>query len=201
MIEYNSIFALLPAYFHHRDAELGGQLKALFKIFETEGAAVIDSDLDAFEDSLFVETCAEALLYEIGALIGAPRLRPLPEEAFFSSRAFIGNLVRYRRAKGTPRALEMLARDVTLYSAKAVEYYAHLSATPSVRAPRLDRPTTADLDAPEILAVHGTAFDHSPRTPDMHSIARTRGRYNLPNVGIHLWRLDASPFAGPQDAP
>jgi len=201
MIEPGSIYNLLPAYFRRRDAELGGQLKALFQVFETEGAAVIDADLDAFEDSLFVETCAEALLHEIGALVGAPRLRPLPEEALFSSRAFIGNLVRYRRAKGTPRALEMLARDVTLYSAKAVEYYAHLSATPSMRAPRLDRPTTADLNAPDILAVHGTAFDRSPRTPDMRSIARAGGRYNIPNVGIHLWRLEAPPFAGPQEGP
>jgi hypothetical protein len=200
MITTGSIYDLLPAYFRRRDAEQGGQLKALFAVLE-DGAALVEADIDAFEDALFVETCAEALLHEIGALVGAPRLRPLPEEAHVSSRAFIGNLVRYRRAKGTPRALEMLARDVTLYSAKAVEYYARLAATPSLRAPRLDRPTVADLDAPDILAFHGGAFDRSPRTPDMRSISRAGGRYNIPNVGIHLWRLEATPFAGPQEAP
>ncbi len=201
MIEPGTLYNLLPAYFRQRDAELGGQLKALFTVFETDGAAVLDADIDAFEDALYVETAAEALLPDIGALVGAPRLRPLPDEALFSSRAFIGNLVRYRRAKGTPRALEMLARDVTLYSAKAVEYYAHLAATPSLRAARLDRPTTADLGTTDILALHGTAFDPSPRTPDMRSIARANGRYNIPNIGIHLWRLEAPPFAGPPDAP
>ncbi len=201
MIEPGTLYSLLPAYFRRRDAELGGQLRALFDVLEREGAAVIDGDIDAYEDSLFVETCAEALLHEIGALVGAPRLRPLPPEALFSSRAFIGNILRYRRSKGTPRALEMLARDVTLYSAKAVEYYQHLSATPSMRAPRLDRPTVADLDTPDILALHGTAFDRSPRTPDMRSIARARGRYNIPNVGVHVWRLEAYPFDCPRQGP
>lgn len=201
MIEPGTIYNLLPAHFRQRDSLLGGQLKALFTVFENQGAALLDADIDAFEDALFVETAAESLLHEIGALVGAPRLRPLPDEAMFSSRAFIGNLVRYRRAKGTPQALELLARDVTLYSAKAAEYYAHLSATPSLRNPRLDRPTVADIGAPDVLAFHGTAFDSSPRTPDMRSIARAQGRYNIPNVGIHLWRLEAWPFAGPQLPP
>lgn len=198
MIERDTIFELLPAYFRRRDAESGGALRALFNVLEIEGAAVLEADLNAFEDSPFVETCAEDLLHEIGALIGAPRLRTLPPEALYSGRAFIGNLLRYRRAKGTPRALEMLARDITLYSAKVVEFYARLSTTPSMHAPRLDRPTTARMNDPDILAALGTAFDPCPRTPDMRSIARARGRYNIPNVGVFLWRLDAPPFPGPR---
>jgi hypothetical protein len=41
------------------------------------------------------------------------------------------------------------------------------------------------------LEYKGSAFDPFTRTTDMRSIARADGRYNFPNVGIHLWRLEA----------
>ncbi|MCK0195348.1 hypothetical protein MWN34_00320 [Ancylobacter sp. 6x-1] len=197
MTPSRTLYALLPAYFRRRDAELGYPCRALFDVLEEDGADLIAADLDAFAAGLFVETAPEELLAEIGALIGAPTLRPVPMGSGTSLRAFLGNLLRYRRAKGTPAALEMLARDVTLYSAKAVEYYARLAATPTMRAPRLDRPATARMNDVDGLARHGTPFDRNPRTPDMRSIARAGGRYNIPNVGVHLWRLEAVPFEAP----
>jgi hypothetical protein len=138
-------------------------------------------------------------LPRIGALVGAETLRPLPAESGVSIRAFIGNLLRYRRAKGTAAALEMLARDVTGYSAKAVEYFQRLSVTQTLRAPRPDRAGTATMRDPDGRARHGGAFDANPRTPDMRSIARAGGRHNIPNVGLFLWRLEALPYAAPPD--
>jgi hypothetical protein len=191
-----ALYELLPSYYRRRDAEMGYPLQALFEIFAREGAQVIDADLDKFADALFVETCAEVLLPRIGALVGAETMRPLPPEAGVSMRAFIGNVLRYRRAKGTAIALEMLARDVTGYSAKSVEYFRKLSVTQTVRAPRPERPATATLRDPDGRARHGGAFDGNPRTPDVRSIARAGGRYNIPNVGLHVWRLEAVPYIG-----
>jgi hypothetical protein len=196
-LDANALYALLPAYHRRRDAELGYPLQALCEIFVREGAHRVDMDLDDYADALFVETCAEALLPRIGALVGAEILRPLPPEAGVSVRAFIGNVLRYRRAKGTAIALEMLARDVTGYAAKAVEYFQHLSVTQTVRVPRPERTATASLRDPDGRARHGSAFDANPRTPDMRSISRARGRYNISNVGVHLWRLEAIPYAAP----
>lgn len=196
-VDAAALYELLPAHYRRRDAELGGPLEALFRILAREGAQVVDGDLDAFHDALFVETCAELLLPRIGALVGAERLRPLPPQAGVSMRAFIGNVLRYRRAKGTALALELLARDVTGYSAKAVEYFMRLSATQTVRAPRTERKATLTLRDPDVRARHGGAFDMNTRTPDMRSIARARGRYNIPNIGVHLWRLEAVPYAAP----
>jgi hypothetical protein len=198
-LQADALYTLLPAYHRRRDAEQGFPLRELFRVFQSEGAEVVDADLDQYADALFVETCAEILLPRIGALVGAETLRPMPAESGLSTRAFIGNLLRYRRAKGTAAALEMLARDVTGYSAKAVEYFQHLSVTQTLRAPRPDRPGTATMRDPDGRPRHGGAFDRNPRTPDMRSIARAGGRYNIPNVGIHLWRLDAVPYAAPKD--
>src|SRR5262249_49894574 len=99
--------------------------------------------------------------------------------------------------KGTALTLELLARDVTGYAAKAVEYFMHLSCTHTVRAPHPDRKATLSLRDPDVRARHGGAFDPNARTPDMRSIARARGRYNIPNLGVQLGRLQAMPYAPP----
>ena len=69
------------------------------------GAHVVDADLDRLHDAMFVETCAEELLPRIAALVGVRPLRPLPPSAAVSMRAFVGNVLHYRRAKGTPLTL------------------------------------------------------------------------------------------------
>src|SRR6185369_535400 len=45
----------------------------------------------------------------------------------------------------------------------------------------------------ELLGIVGTPFDGMARTADVRRIASSRGLYNLPNVGIFLWRLPANP--------
>ena len=45
-----------------------------------------------------------------------------------------------------------------------------------------------DLRQWEPLTRIGTAFDRIPRTVDVRRIASGRGRHNIPNVGMFLWR-------------
>lgn len=197
-LDDDSLYELLPAYHRERDAALGFPLRALFRVLSRDGAQAVEADIDAWQDALFVETCAETLLPRLAALVGAEPLRPLPRGAEVSMRAFIGNVIRYRRAKGTPLTLELLARDVTAFNAKAVEFYARLATTLTVRAPRTERAATALIRDPEVRALHGTAFDRNARVPDVRSIARARGRYNLPNVGVFVWRRDCQPYDAPE---
>ena len=198
MLDDDSLYALLPAYHRERDAALGHPLRAFFRVLSRDGAQPVEADIDAWHDALFVETCAEALLPRLAALVGAEPQRPAPAGAEVSMRAFIGNVLRYRRAKGTARTLELLARDVTGFTARAVEFYPRLATTLSVRAPRPDRPATPLLRDAEVRALHGGPFDRNPRVPDVRSIRRAGGRYNLPNVGVFVWRLDAQPYDAPR---
>ena len=196
----DDLYDLLPEYHRQQDAWLGHPLRALFRVMVREGAQVVDADLDRLHDAPFVETCAEELLPRLAALVGVRPLRPLPPSAAVSMRAFVGNVLRYRRAKGTPLTLELLARDVTAFSAMAVELYARLAVTLTVRAPRADRLATPLARDAEGRARRGTAFDRDPRLADVRSIARAGGRYHLPHVGVFVWRLECTPYVAPDAA-
>ncbi len=64
----------------------------------------------------------------IGDLLGVRGLLPI-EDAPFSQRGLVANTIAYRRAKGTAAVLEQLARDVTGWGARAVEYFDRLATT------------------------------------------------------------------------
>ena len=52
-----------------------------------------------------------------------------------------------------------------------------------------------DLRQWEPLERVGTAFDGIMHTVDVRRIATQRGRYNIPNLGLFLWRIDAYPLS------
>ena len=184
------VYDLLPVIHRIRDAERGLQLQALLEVTETE-LAQLRGDVDGLYDDWFVETCAEWVLPYIGDLLGVQGLRPVPGAS--GLRALVANTIRYRRRKGTPSVLEQVARDVTGWPARVVEYYRLLGTTQHLDHVRLDASRTADLRDADGLALVGTPFDETARTGEVRHIDIGRGRYNLPDVGIHLWRLAAYP--------
>jgi hypothetical protein len=44
------------------------------------------------------------------------------------------------------------------------------------------------------LELIDTPFDTAAHTVDVRRIANRRGKHNIPNVGIFLWRLQAYPL-------
>jgi tail protein P2 I len=184
------VYDLLPVIHRIRDAEQGLPLRALLEVTETELAQLRD-DVDGLYDDWFVETCAEWVLPYIGDLLGVQGLRPVPGAS--GLRALVANTIRYRRRKGTPGVIEQVARDVTGWPARVVEYYRLLSLTQHLDHVRLDAARTADLRDADGLALTGTAFDETARTGEVRHIDIGRGRYDLPDVGVHLWRLAAYP--------
>ena len=179
---------------------------------------MLAESIEQLYDDQFIETAAEWVTPYIGDLIG---YRPLhgvvPEVA--SPRAEVANTIGYRRRKGTASMLEQLARDVTGWPARAVEFFEllatsqymnhirpHAAATASMRGPGAfdfgrprPNPADADLALPhegaaqlELARANRGAFDGLAHTAEMRHIDTALGRYNIPNVGIFLWRLDPS---------
>ena len=181
------LYNLLPAVYRIRDVEQGEQLRALLEVIAGQ-VAVLEEDLAQLYDDQFIETCAEWVVPYIGDLIGARLLYPLTPTTF-SQRAQVANTLAYRRRKGTAAVLEQLARDVTGWPARVVEFFQLLATTQYLNHLRLDNHYSPDLRQHELLERLNTPFGRVAHTAEVRRIAPRRGKYNIPNVGLFLWRL------------
>ena len=192
-----SLFNLLPAIHRIRDAELAkaaglprGPLEELIGVL-AEQIGVAEESLEQLHDDLFIETCADWVVPYIGDLIGYRSLHDVGDAT--SARAEVAHTIALRRRKGTALVLEQLARDVTGWDARAVEYFQRLCTTQYMNHPRPHNLQSPDLRGSGALEWIGTAFETANRTVDMRRIESGRGRHNIPNVGLHLWRIRAYP--------
>ena len=182
------LYELLPAIYRIRDAEQGEPLKALISVIAGQ-LAVIEEDLAQLYDDQFIETCAPWVAPYIGDLIGYRLLHGVVPK-ISSPRAEVANTIGYRRRKGTVTTLEQLARDVTGWHAAVVEFFQQLATTQYMNHVRTGN-RSPEMRRWEPLEHLNTAFDSLVRTADVRRIALDRGRYNIPNVGVFLWRLDS----------
>jgi hypothetical protein len=164
-----------------------GPLKALLSVM-AEQAAVLEDNLDQLYDDLFIETCAEWVVPYIGDLVGARGVSAFPGSSL-TERAFVANTIRYRRRKGTAAVLEQLARDLTDWDASVVEYFQLLATTQYMNHIRLENLSVANVSDSKSLDFINTPFDRVTRTVDVRRIETRRGKYNIPNIGLFLWRL------------
>jgi hypothetical protein len=172
---------------------LGGPLANLLAVF-AEQIAVLQEDLDQLYDDQFIETCADWVVPYIGELLGSHALHGIA--AIASPRAEVAHTIAYRRRKGTVPVIEQVAHDVTGWNASAVEFFQRLIVTQYMNHIRPHCIAAPDLRRWEPLERIGTAFDPVMRTIDVRRIAHQRGRYNIPNIGVFLWRLEAYPLSG-----
>lgn len=200
------LLELLPLHLRKRDEQSGGTLRALLSAVADE-LAVLETDIEDLYDGWFVETCAEWLVPYLADLVGIDE--PLPDLGVGTSwRTVVGSTVGYRRRKGTVAVLEQIARDVTGWPARAVEYFGLLAATTHVNHVRTDRPAVASLRRQALLDLTGAAqdlraertgpppvlldltrgaLDRLTRTAEVRSIEQGRGRHGIPRVGIFLF--------------
>jgi hypothetical protein len=189
-----TLYKLLPATYRVRDAEQGEPLKALIAVL-AEQALALEENLDQLYDDQFIETCAEWVAPYIGDLIGYRELHGVVPR-ISSPRAEVANTIAYRRHKGTAAMLEQLARDVTGWPARAVEFFQLLATTQYMNHIRGQHLAAPDLRKWKPLERIGTPFDPFAHTADIRHISARRGKYNIPNVGIFLWRLQAYSLTG-----
>ncbi|EFH84867.1 hypothetical protein [Ktedonobacter racemifer] len=195
------LYALLPAIYRIRDAEQGEPLKALLAVI-AEQVAVTEENLAQLYDDQFIETCAGWVIPYIGDLIGYRGLYDINPAARAETggtidpltavhRAEVANTIGFRRRKGTVAMLEELARSTTNWSAHVVEFFQLLATTQYMKHLRPNNLYAPNLRRWEPLERLNSAFDSIAHTLDVRRIASGRGRYNIPNIGIFLWRLGA----------
>lgn len=181
------LYQLLPAVLRLRDSAHGEPLRALLAVIEDE-LERIEADTATLYDNWFIETCEEWVVPYIGDLLGVRPVRPI-ESAGISARAQVANTLAYRRRKGTAVVLEQLARDTSGWPARAVEFFSRLATTQHMNHVRLAPATTASVRHAAQAELVDSAFDAFAHTLDIGNIASRGSRYNIPNVGLFLWRL------------
>jgi hypothetical protein len=210
-LDAGQLYALLPARLRLRDAENGSPLEALMRVAAAQ-VAVVEDNLRQLYDDEFIETCARWVIPYIGDLVGANAVYEIGGAAT-GSRAAVANTIAYRRRKGTLLALEQAAMDVSGRPAVAVEFFKRLITTESMRHVRPAHAASVSLRHGSRLDRHG-AFDTLNRTIDVRRIApRVRtaaspdtapldialhgpGKYNIPDVGVYVWRWKNNSVAG-----
>jgi hypothetical protein len=196
------LYNLLPGVYRMRDAEFGQPLRALLRVI-AEQVNVVEDDIKQLYENWFIETCEDWVVPYIADLVGYRAVHEagqtgspdtfegLTLNRILIPRREVANTIRNRRRKGTLSILELLARDVTGWPTRAVEFYQLLALAQHLNHLRPDRGRTVDLRAGDALDRLDGAFDEIAHNVDVRRINshRTQGRYNIPSVGLFVWRL------------
>ena len=203
-MQTDRLFALLPAFLRLRDAAEGqqikgrvapgdlrppedfGPLRTLASLIARE-AQVLEEGLDQHYANAFIETCAPWVIPYLGDLLGVRGLADIPEG--IDMRGRVANTLDLRSRKGTLRALEQAAADASGWPVLAVEYWKQLVHTQAMRLPHLTMGMTVDTRDKPALARITTAFARTARNVEVRRIDTMGGRWNLGNIGLHVWRL------------
>jgi hypothetical protein len=180
------LYDLLPAIYRTQDAAHGEPLRALLDIIEQEVLGPIEAEILALRDNATIESSADWAIPYIGDLLG---VRPLRPGGPGNLRAYVANTLAYRRRKGSAAVIEQLARDVTGLPAHVVEYFELLATTQNDDHIRLHRPGTTQVRNAANAERTDGPFDDAPHTVEVRRATTRGGRYNIPNLGIFLWRL------------
>lgn len=195
----NPLYELLPAYIRQRDQNADKALEQLLSIVGDQ-AALLKRDLSRMYDGWFIETCDEWLVPYLGELVGVDasqlglagpqagceaRARPR-----LSARAAVANTIALRRRKGTLWVLEELARDYAHWPARGVEFYRQIATLTHLDHVQSTRPGFADLHSARRLLELDGPFDDFCHLGDVRRVSNSesRGRYQIANVGLFVWR-------------
>ena len=217
----DKLWALLPEVYRAQDTDQFGANGPLRELVNRIGAqaANVRRNIDRLWEDQSIETCDDWVIPYLADLLATQLVPGLDARG---QRLDVANTISYRRRKGTVGVLEQIANDITGWDAKVVEFFRRLSRTRHGLDPPLGRPlvagdATAQLQVTEGLVgpvtrtpiggladlrnVYGagharTAFDEFFYTADLRAVLGRSGWYNIPNLGVFLWRL-MSFAAGP----
>lgn len=193
------LYPLLPYIYRLRDAEQGEPLRALLQVIG-EQVNLVEADIAQAYDNWFIETCEDWVVPYLGDLIGFNQATPAGGAGPVPRRD-LANTLAYRRRKGTLALLELLAADIAQWPARAVEFFPLLALNQHLNHRHLKRGRLVDLRQPQRLAWLNSPFDKSAHTVDVRLINSPvadlrkppQGRYNIPSVGLFVWRLRSYP--------
>lgn len=194
------LYQLLPAIYRVRDEEHGDPLRALLRVISAQ-VNLVEDDIAQLYDNWFIETCQDWVVPYIGDLLGSTLVADagLPgtsiadqaRDRILMPRQEIANLLRSRRRKGTLSLIEELALSVAGWPARAVEFRRRVIEAQSLNHLHTTRGLSLDLHNGGLLDRLGNPFDTSARTVDVRrpGSSHSAGLYNLPSVGLYIWRL------------
>lgn len=183
------LYELLPAIYRIKDVEQNQSLRALFAILEHEFQALED-DIQGLYDNWFIETCDEWVVPYIGDLLKVPVLHT-GGIGGFTLRSYVANVLAYRRRKGTASVLEQMANDVSGWYTRTVEFQKSLATTQNLNHIRSQIPATVDIRNASKLELLGGPFQSAKYRVEVRSVQGGRGKYNIPNIGLFVWRLQS----------
>ncbi len=202
MTRPDRLYELLPVVYRLRDARQGYPLRGLLQVI-AEQVDVVERDIAQLYENWFIETCEDWVVPYIGDLIGyrpvheagEPGDPRLPQGRALNKilipRREIAGTIAHRSQKGALALLELLANDVAGWPARAVEFYKRLGWTQHLDHQRPHRGGTIDLRHTGALDVLDGPFDGFAHTVDVRRVDahRTVGRYDIPSIGVFVWRL------------
>lgn len=208
------LYTRLPEIYRIRDAEQvpAYPLRAYLGSVEAAYGAIHESIESLYHD-FFVETCDDWVIPYLADLVGASHLKGESR----TLRADVADTIALRRRKGTLAVIERLAANLTGWPARGVELRERLAWQQHLNHQRPDRDTNINLNLPAppfappprggtvpirdpaLLTLLGTPFDPFYHTADVKPALAGNLHYNLPNLAIFLWRLEAYriPFSRP----
>ena len=213
----DKLWALLPEVYRAQDSDqfgVGGPLRELVNRIGGQ-AAIVRRDIDRMWDDQSIETCDDWLIPYVGALLDVNLVGGLDARG---QRLDVAKTIYYRRRKGTVAILEEIASDITGWDAKVVEFFRRLGRSRH----GLDPPIGLATDSPDAAAlqqaqglrgrltgtgiggfadlrnVYGARKAHSAFDEYFHTADLRRGRglagwYDIPRLGVFLWRLISLP--------
>jgi hypothetical protein len=196
------LYNLLPTVYRQRDADQGYVLQALLQII-AEQMNLVEDDIAQLYDNWFVETCQDWVVPYIGELIGYKPAYSAGEPGDAATeagqqrnkilfpRGDVANTIGNRRRRGTLSLLARQALDVAGWPARAVEFHTLLGLAQSVIHLNPQRGRLVDLRNGDALDRLGGAFEDIAHTVDTRRLSArsSAGRYNIPSVGLFVWRL------------
>jgi hypothetical protein len=191
------IWEWIPAIYKDEDglAPRPDVLRSIVIILARQ-AAIARRSIDRLWDDQFIELCDDWAIPYIGDLVGTRLVHELNRRG---RRLDVARTIFYRRRKGTPHVLEILIRDIAGWEGAVVESFRRLARTRH----GLD-PEPAELEGfitqtppggwAKLTSARGGElidgpFDEMAHTPDFRQLRGGLGRYNIPKLNFHLFRL------------
>ena len=210
----DKLWGLLPAIYRSLDSSefnVNGPLREMVNRIGGQ-AAILRRSIDRLWDDQSIQTCDDWLIPYIGALVATHLVTNLDARA---QRLDVANTIYYRQRKGTLGLLEQLAFNITGWNARTIEFFRRLGRTRHGLDPALGQSLTPGDDISVLQQAEGlvgpltrtsvggtanlrnvygaskvgSAFDEYFHTADFRFGQGMVGWYNIPRLGVFLWRL------------
>jgi len=214
----DKLWKLLPAVYRTEDTDVFDRSGPLRELVNRIGAqaAILRRSIDRLWEDQSIETCDDWVIPYIADLLSTNLVASLDARG---QRLDVANTIYYRRRKGTVALLEEIAADITGWDARIVELFRRLGRTRHNLDPEIGMPSATPNPAgsrtlqlaqgligpltqtgiggwADLRSVYGAAKAQSAFDEFFHTADCRRGRgqvgwYNIPRLGVFLWRLQS----------